>query len=103
MVQGAQLLAPENVPSTISDVAAYRPIDFSGSATPETTTAVAQGLIQGLMPQLQGSSSRRKDWSFQSRRNPGTDATTRIYATIHDWVIQEWVMQLTFLEGPGVC
>jgi hypothetical protein len=57
---GAQLLAPENVPSTISDVAAYRPIDFSGSATPDlTTTAVAQGGrigafnggIQGLMPQ----------------------------------------------------
>ena len=57
---GAQLLAPQNVPSTISDVAAYRPIDFSGSATPDlTTTAVAQGGrigafnggIQGLMPQ----------------------------------------------------
>jgi hypothetical protein len=57
---GTQLQAPTNVASTVSDVAAYRPIDFSGSATPDlTTTPVAQGGrigafnggIQGLMPQ----------------------------------------------------
>ena len=41
---GAQLLAPQNVPADTTAVSAYRPIDFSGSATPDlTTTAVAQG------------------------------------------------------------
>ncbi len=41
---GAQLLAPQNVPTDTTAVSAYRPIDFSGSATPDlTTTAVAEG------------------------------------------------------------
>ena len=41
---GEQLRAPTNVPTDTTAVSAYRPIDFSGSATPDlTTTAVAEG------------------------------------------------------------
>jgi hypothetical protein len=56
---GTELTAPE-YETDITKSAAYTPIDFSGSATPDlTTTAVAQGGrigafnggIQGLMPQ----------------------------------------------------
>ena len=40
---GTQLTAPEYT-TDVADVAAYKPIDFSGSATPDlTTTAVAEG------------------------------------------------------------